>query len=134
MAWSKLSQTEIALAKKWYVENGEPVAAIAKRLGRDFSTMSRLLAQRKKRKADGRPQMLSIGKVDKLEEKLEVSCLPIDGMGTMALGARTSLNTRCARILVFAHQEPRRPCHSAVGNHRPWLAKPTPSMKSQSVS
>ena len=96
MAWSKLSKTEIDLAKKWYIEDGESVGVIATRLGRDFSTMSRLLVQRQKRKADGRPQVLSIGKVDQLEKKLEVSCLPMDGMGTVTSGASSSVFMRGA--------------------------------------
>ena len=70
MVWSKLSQTEIDLAKRWHIEDGESVGVIAKRLGRDFSTMSRLLVQRKTRKAQGRPQTLTTGKVDQLEKKV----------------------------------------------------------------
>ena len=77
MAWSKLSETEIVLARRWYIDNGEPISVIAERFGRDFSTMARLLVQRKKRKVQGRLQTLSSAKVDLLEKKVEARCGPV---------------------------------------------------------
>ena len=46
MAWSKLTDTEIKLARKWYVEDNEAAATIAERLGRDRSTITRLVIRR----------------------------------------------------------------------------------------
>jgi len=43
MKWSKLSETEISLAKKWYLEENLSAAKIAQRLDRSASTISRLV-------------------------------------------------------------------------------------------
>ena len=46
MKWSKLSETEISLAKKWYLEEDLSAAKIAQRLDRSASTISRLVTQK----------------------------------------------------------------------------------------
>lgn len=70
MAWSKMSDAEVKLARKWYVEDDESTATIAERLGRNQSTLTRLLVQRKARKVQGRPPALTTVAVDRLEKRL----------------------------------------------------------------
>ena len=79
MAWSKMSVTEIALAKKWYIEDGETTAEIAQRLGRDQSSITRLLVKRRPRKTQGRKKALSSAQIDKMEAKLEAMIAKADG-------------------------------------------------------
>ena len=69
--WTKMTTAEIALAKKWHVVDGESPREIAIRLGRNKSTLTRLLVQRKARKRPGRKEMLGAAAVDKLQNKLE---------------------------------------------------------------
>ena len=71
MTWSKLSEAEIALAKRWYVEENLSASKIAQRLGRSASTVSRLVVKKVKRKPQGRKPLLTKEMVDKLEVKLE---------------------------------------------------------------
>ena len=59
------------LAKKWFVQNDETPADIADRLGRDKSTITRLLVKRVARKKQGRKPILDSAAVDKLQKKLE---------------------------------------------------------------
>ena len=79
MAWSKMNETELHLAKKWYVEDGESTATIAERLGRNQSTITRLLVKRKVRKAQGRPPVLTAAVVDRLENRLSDMIVKADG-------------------------------------------------------
>ena len=71
MKWSKLSETEISLAKKWYLEEDLSAGKIAQRLDRSASTISRLVIQKVVRKQQGRKPILTTAMVDKLEAKLE---------------------------------------------------------------
>ena len=71
MKWAKMTPTEISLAKKWYVEENLSAVKIAKRLGRDPSTVSRLVVKRVPRRKQGRSPLLSPSTIDKLEAKLE---------------------------------------------------------------
>ena len=63
MAWSKMSQTELRVAKKRYVEDGETTAAMAERLGWDQTTVTRWLVKRKVGKTQGRPRLSQIGTI-----------------------------------------------------------------------
>ena len=63
-----MSAAEIALAKKWYVEDSESPREIARRLGRSKSTLTRLLIQRKVRKRQGRKMTLDSAAVGKLQK------------------------------------------------------------------
>ena len=56
-AWQKMTEGEVKLAKKWYVD-GETTAEIADRLSRDQSTITRLLVKRVPRKKQGRKALL----------------------------------------------------------------------------
>ena len=71
MVWTKLSETEMALAKKWHLEENLSAAQVAKRLGRSPSTISRLVIKRRPRMVQGRKPLLTKGMVDKLEAKVE---------------------------------------------------------------
>ena len=71
MTWGKLSDTEIALAKRWYVEDNLSAKQIAQRLKRSPSTVSRLVVKKVKRKSRGRKPLLTKDMVDKLVVKLE---------------------------------------------------------------
>ena len=71
MAWKKLATAEIALAKRWHLEEGLSAAKTAERLGRAPSTISRLVIKKVVHKRQGRNILLSPAIVDKLEAKLE---------------------------------------------------------------
>ena len=71
MKWAKMTSTEIWLAKKWYMEENMSAGKIAKRLGRDPSTVSRLVVKRVPQRKQGRVPLLDSSTVDKLEAKLE---------------------------------------------------------------
>ena len=70
MVWRKLSEEELRLARTWYAVDGESPREIARRLGRDKSTLTRLLVKRTPRKSQGRRSVLSTGQVDRIEAKL----------------------------------------------------------------
>ena len=71
MVWTKLSETEMTLAKKWHLEENLSAVQVAKRLGRSPSIISRLVIKRRPRKVQGRKPLLTKGMVDKLEAKVE---------------------------------------------------------------
>ena len=68
--YKKLSSEEIRLAKQWYAED---VAAsdIAERLGRDKSTITRLVVQQVERRSLGRRASLTPAQVDFLARRLD---------------------------------------------------------------
>ena len=70
-AWKKLSSDEVRLARAWYTCEGLSPSAIAKRLRRNKSTMTRLLVKRHAVKVQGRPRALSAKQVATLVRKLE---------------------------------------------------------------
>ena len=78
MAWKKLTTAEIALAKRWHLEEGLSAAKIAERLGRAPSTISRLVIKKVVRKRQGRNILLSPAIVDKIEAKLEAMIIKAD--------------------------------------------------------
>jgi len=79
MPGTRLSSEEIRLAKQWYVEDEETPAIIAERLGRDKSTLTRLLIKRAPRTAPGRKPLLTEAQKDRLEKKLKSMILKADG-------------------------------------------------------
>ena len=99
-----MSPTEMTLAKKWYVEEGLGSVKIAQRLGRDPSTISRLLVQRKPRKPQGRKPLLSALAVDKLQAKLESMILKADSQYevTVAMLKRSSRCKASTRTILKA--------------------------------
>ena len=92
MVWGKMTTTEVQLAKAWFVNDGEKPSEIARRLGRDKSTITRLLIKRRPRNAQGRKRLLTAAAVDKLEKKLEEMILKADGRHnvTVAMLKRSS--------------------------------------------
>ena len=78
MTWKKMNETEIKLAKQWYVD-GVATAEIAHRLERDQSTITRLLIQRRPRKPQGRKKALTTQMMDKAVAKLDKMIEKADG-------------------------------------------------------
>ena len=68
--WTKLSSEELRLAKKWYFDENMKPADIAGLLGRDKSTLTRILVKQAPRKKQGRPRVLSEADIDFLERRL----------------------------------------------------------------
>ena len=112
MTWSKMCEKEVSLAKKWYVEDGESSATIAQRLGRNQSTITRLVVQRKKRRTQGRPPALTVAAVDRLEKRLDDMIIKADGQYEVTVSMlkrsarceateRTILNKLHARGIYF---------------------------------
>lgn len=99
MVWTKLSETEITLAKRWHVEENLSAVKIAQRLGRSASTISRLVIKKLKRQPQGRKPLLSTHLVDKLEAKLESLIQKADSkrevtVATLKRSARCQAGTR----------------------------------------
>ena len=94
MAWKKLATAEIALAKRWHLEEGLSAAKIAERLGRAPSTISRLVIKKVVRKRQGRKILLSPAIVDKLEAKLEAMIIKADVRREIT-AAKLKRATRC---------------------------------------
>ena len=69
--WTKLTEEEIRLARKWYSDEQLSPSTIAQRLGRDRSVMTRLLVKKVTRKRQGRPRVLTEAQVDFLERRLD---------------------------------------------------------------
>lgn len=94
----KLTDTEVTLAKKWYID-GETTAEIGERLGRNQSTITRLLVKRVARKKQGRKAALDTTAVDKLEAKLAAMVKRADGryevtVATLKRASRTKASER----------------------------------------
>ena len=67
--WKKLSSEEVRLAQSWYKDGVSP-SEIATRLGRNKSSLTRLLVKKVERKRQGRPFALTMAKIDFLERRL----------------------------------------------------------------
>ena len=105
MAWSKMTDTEVAPARKWYIEDGETTADIAQRLGRYQSTITRLLVKRRPRKRQGwNKKGLSCILVEKLQAKLETMIANADGEYevTIAMLERASRSKFSLRAILDA--------------------------------
>ena len=90
------------MAKRWYLEDGESPSEIARRLGRDKSTLTRLLVQRRPRLAQGRKAILTSAAVDKLQQKLEAMIRKADGKYevTIAMLKRSARCKACTRTIL----------------------------------
>ena len=73
-----MNETEIKLAKQWHLDS-VATAEIARRLGRDQSTITRLLIQRRPRKAQGRKKVLTDKVMDRAVAKLDAMIEKADG-------------------------------------------------------
>ena len=69
--WKKMTEEEVRLANAWYTEDGLPPSAIAERLGRDKSVLTRLLVKQVPQKKQGRPPSLSQAQVTYLKRLLD---------------------------------------------------------------
>ena len=85
-AWKKMTDVEVKMAKQWYVD-GESTAEIAERLGRNQSSITRLLIKRLPRKKQGRKAVLDKSAVDKLEAKLQTMVEKADGKYEVTIAA-----------------------------------------------
>ena len=94
MAWKKMCDTEITLAKRWFLQDSETITEIAKRLRRDTSIITRLLIKRAPRKAQGRKKAFTDAAVDKLQAKLEALIKKADGKREVAV-KMLKKSTRC---------------------------------------
>ena len=94
MIWKKMSENERRLAKSWYVEDGEKPAEIARRLGRDKSTVTRLLIKRAPRKTQGRKPILTEAQVDRLEKRLQTLVQKANGQYQVTVD-RLRKSARC---------------------------------------
>ena len=94
MTLPKMCDEEVSFAKKWYVEVGESATHIAQRLGRNQSTTTRPVAQRKKRLIQGRPPALTAAAMDRLEKKLEEMIVKADGQCEVTV-PMTKRSARC---------------------------------------
>ena len=66
-----MTEEEVRLANAWYTEDGLPPSAIAERLGRDKSVLTRLLVKQVPQKKQGRPPSLSQAQVTYLKRLLD---------------------------------------------------------------
>jgi len=115
-----MTPTEIALAKAWYVQDGESPREIARRLGRDTSTITRLVIKRLPRKTQGRKQILTPTAIDKLQNKLESMITKADSeyAVTVAMLKKASRCPASSRTILRA-------LHSRGIFFRPLRQKPT---------
>ena len=81
-----MTDAEVALAKQWHV-TGETTAEIADRLGRNQSSITRLLVKRVPRKKQGRKALLHTAAVDKLEAKFESMVQKAEGKYEVTVSA-----------------------------------------------
>ena len=104
MVWTKMADSEVKLARRWFVEDGESTGEIARRLGRDRSTVTRLLVKRLPRKVQGRKRVLTPAAVDKLEKKLATMIEKADGWYpvTVSMLKRSSRSPACTRTILDA--------------------------------
>ena len=83
--WTKMTDVEIRLAKAWYNDDQLPPSQIAKRLGRNKSSLTRLLVKQTKRKPQGRRRALSKARVDVLEKRLHKLVVKADKQYTVTV-------------------------------------------------
>ena len=118
-AWSKMTSEEIALAKKMYVEGCE-CSDIAESLGRDHSTITRHVIQRRMRKPQGRKKVITPAILDRLEAKLNGMIQKADGEYEVTVGMlkRSCRLKVCERTILDA-------LHTRGIYFRPLRQKPT---------
>ena len=79
-----MSADERKWAKTWYSEGKQP-SEIAGLLGRDTSSITRLLCVQKPVKKQGRPSALTKAQIDFLERKLDQMIVKADGQHTVTV-------------------------------------------------
>ena len=107
--WKKLSSEELRLAKKWYFDENMKPADIAGLLGRDKSTLTRILVKQVPRKKQGRPRVLSEADIDFLERRLHE--LIVKSMGkyhvTAAMVKRSARSKASVKAIQIAFRKRR---------------------------
>ncbi|CAE7255135.1 F52C9.6 [Symbiodinium natans] len=104
--WVKMTASERELAQRWYSE-GKPPSAIAELLGRDSSTLTRLLCMQKVAQKQGRPAALTNAQVDMLERRLDELIVKADGQSTITvdkLRKATKVKASTQTILAALHK------------------------------
>ncbi|CAE7522337.1 F52C9.6 [Symbiodinium sp. CCMP2592] len=97
--WTKMSEEQRELARDWYSRGKKP-SEIAELLGRDTSTMTRLLCMQKQPKKQGRPKALTTAQVDLLERRLDELIVKVDGATTITVetlkkATKSKASTQC---------------------------------------
>ncbi|CAE7231400.1 F52C9.6 [Symbiodinium sp. CCMP2592] len=97
--WTKMSEEQRELARDWYSRGKKP-SEIAELLGRDTSTMARLLCMQKQPKKQGRPKALTTAQVDLLERRLDELIVKVDGATTITVetlkkATKSKASTQC---------------------------------------
>ena len=97
--WTKMSEEQRELARDWYSRGKKP-SEIAELLGRDTSTMTRLLCMQKEPKKQGRPKALTTAQVDLLERRLDELIVKVDGTTTITVetlkkATKSKASTQC---------------------------------------
>ncbi|CAE7464528.1 unnamed protein product [Symbiodinium natans] len=103
--WTKMSENERGLAKKWYSQGKKP-SEIGELLGRDTSSVTRLLCLQKPVLKQGRPCSLTMAQVDFLEKKLDDMIVKANGQRTVTvqdLKKTTKTKASCRSILRALH-------------------------------
>ena len=95
MTGSSLSSDETRLARGWYAQDGLRPAKIAQRLGRDKSTISRLLKRGGSYAQRGRKAAISPLKAGKLVTKVKELVNKADGQGEVTI-AMLKRSSRCS--------------------------------------
>ena len=125
-----MSPEEQHLASKWYCEQGKSLSAIAGLLGRDKSTLNRLLVKQVSRKKQGRPSVLSEADIDFLQRRLHE--LIVKSMGkyhvTAAMVKRStrSKSSMKAIRLAFRKRKIFRKCERSRCSHCLLYTSPSP--------
>ena len=112
--WKKLSEDEVRLAKQWHEKDKIAPAEIAKRLGRNKSSITRLVAQQLPRKPQGAPRKLTEAKVDFLVKRLDELVVKADCKYTVT----TEMLKRNARV-----QASERTIREALHSRDIWFRK-----------
>ena len=100
-----MSEDERKLAKKWYSQGKKP-SEIGNLLGRDTSSVTRLLCLQKPVKKQGRPCSLTTAQVDFLEKKLDQMIVAANGQRTVTvqdLKKAAKSKASCRSILRALH-------------------------------
>lgn len=101
-----MSADERKWAKNWYSEGKQP-SEIADLLGRDTSSITRLLCLQKPVKKQGRPSALTKAQVDFLERKLDQMIVKADGQHTVTvemLQKAAKVKASCRTMLRALHE------------------------------
>ena len=98
--WTKLTAVELDLAGRWCVEHVGPTG-IARRWGRDKSTVTRHAVKKVVRKKQGRPAALTEAQVDRLEMTLDkmTRARMAEGVVTASMLHRSTRTRACTRVI-----------------------------------